>query len=436
MVDTIVLRIHNLEKYKGIYEQFYVTNKKKNTIVEGYNVCDVDGLVQEKERSYDRTRFYSDSGKFLPSVISFSINAPSYHYTVRCRIVHKTIDAISLEIEFSIPKYFYGTNVFQFVACPEYSSESNYYKLINGVRRFMSNHFFQVPSDKDIQIFRIDLCYNQFFLNKTEALAYQAAQREHAEKYCLAKNMRFVPHPECKNWAILTQRYSLKCYHKGTEFEDHDYKMIVKGFTSGVTKNGFGGSAKIRGMPPYDLKYLQEQADRILRYEITFRNTMIHYVTMYNFFESPVADRPAFICNDNLYKYIRRASKMGTFNKVCQSFDIQAMSGTEYFCSKVKDFMLKTEFDNSYGSAVVLSSAVTFNYPVYRLLFDFFWTKVKDMQIDTRSNVPELVKKIDDYNNRCIERKKARMTKKGDMKKVGSIGAVCWFRRCCLSILI
>ena len=412
MVDTIGIRIHNLQNYKALYEQYYVTGTKKNTVVEGYNLVDVDGVVAEKSRSYTRSRFYQDSGKFLPINFSTDIFAPSCHYSVRCRFVHKSLTEITMEVELSLPKYFFATNLFQFVGFPEQSSEANFLRLLNGVRRLMRDLFFQLPSDYDVEIFRVDLCYNQFFNSKADALGYQKAQSAHMRQTSQSKNVRFVD-GHGQNWSLVTDRYSFKCYHKGAEFRKNDLPQLQREFHRGRNIRN-----KVKGK--YDLSYLCEVADRVLRYEITFRGSMIHYLTMYHTFES-VGERPYYIRESTLHKYVYRAARFGNFAKVGEAFNYKITSPVEMFCSKVKKFFLKSDFDRSFSPAVILSAGVTFNYCVYRLLFDFFWTKVKEAQVLNRSSVPEMVAKIEQYKERLAMKKKAKMTKKKSAVHKGGV---------------
>ena len=47
MIDTVILRIQNIDKYPIIYEQFYNPQRKKGTITQAY-VDTTTGEITEK----------------------------------------------------------------------------------------------------------------------------------------------------------------------------------------------------------------------------------------------------------------------------------------------------------------------------------------------------------------------------------------------------
>jgi hypothetical protein len=83
MVDTITLRIHNIKTYKGLYEQYLIVSKKKNTVTQGHIVVDEDGVVTEKSRLWQRVTAFGDTGNFLPDRHCFDIYTPSSNYVLR-----------------------------------------------------------------------------------------------------------------------------------------------------------------------------------------------------------------------------------------------------------------------------------------------------------------------------------------------------------------
>lgn len=410
MVDTINLRIHNVKKYKLLYEQFLPSARNKNAVVEGQTIIDEDGVVTEKERVWGRIVAFEDTGKFIPHVNRFDVTAPSSVYHVRGAIRDMAGDKAFLEIEFSIPKYFYATNVFQFLGSPPQSSEANYHQLIKGIDRFMRNTFSQVPKKTDIEIFRLDMCYNQFHKTKADAMEFLSAQRDHMKQFADGRSMRFVDTHET-TWTLLTQRYSFKCYHKGTEFAKNDAPQLVKTL------------AKHK----YNVAKLQEVADCILRYEITYRHTMIQYLTMYYTFQDMEKKKP-FLFQSPLYEQMKRLSKAGgQFAKYSEQLDIptKGMTPIDFFVSKQKRFCLRSPFDGIYSPVNVFSDTVTFNYPVYRLLFDWFWERVRQSQPEESVPVFKMVERINIYQEKLQARKdkgvyEAGKVKNGNLRAVGS----------------
>ena len=115
MIDTIVLHIHNLNSYKFLYEQVFQPTSKKDTVTELYVEKETGEVT---ERAYVRNLFYSQSSKFLPVTHRGNISVPSWDYNVRYRTLISEVSGGKMEIEFSIPKYIYGTNLFQFLGTP------------------------------------------------------------------------------------------------------------------------------------------------------------------------------------------------------------------------------------------------------------------------------------------------------------------------------
>ena len=118
MVDTITLRIHNIKRYKLLFEQFKVVSEKNKTMTQGQIVVDEDGVVSEKYKLWQRVRAFGDTGKFLPDTHRIQMHAPSSNYAFNAVLKKLDTDQAFLEIEFSLPKYLNGTNVFQLLGIP------------------------------------------------------------------------------------------------------------------------------------------------------------------------------------------------------------------------------------------------------------------------------------------------------------------------------
>lgn len=404
MLDTIVIRIHNVEKYKFIHEQTKLDAGKKSQMVVGYMAVDSDGVVEEGARTFRRGALFTSAGKFLPITTRFDINAPSHNYKCRVSVRHSDGVGSFLELELSVPKFYYGTNVFQYLPLLPHGIQDNFNHLIRAVRGVIKGFFIQMPSFEDIQIFRIDLCYNQFFSNKADALNYQCAQREHMRAYCMARGQKMFPHDVgAYDWSVVTDRYSFKCYHKGTEFQKHDLKVLEKNRKC-----------------PYHLGHLSGIADRILRYEITFRDSMLSYLLLYHTFDS-IEPSSRFLKQTNLYRYVTRLDKFGFMDAEFDRRGAGTSSGAiGFFCSKRKDFFLRSAFDGLYNERLVAESRVTFDVNVYKLIFTFFWSKVKDSQVNRVSGINEVKKLLDKYQGRLSLKKRARVTKRGSMTQKGS----------------
>jgi hypothetical protein len=305
-------------------------------------------------------------------------------------------DKAFLEIEFSLPKYFFGTNVFQLLGVPANSSEANFHMLLKAIKRVFNDKFNKLPKDSDVEIFRLDMCYNQFFKTKQDAIDYLSMGRDWMKRYCEGKNMRLVDSHDT-TWTILTERYSFKCYHKGTEFHKKDYKKLVEN----MSKHN------------YNLNQLQGIADCILRYEITYRHSMLHYLTMYYTFQD-LEKKRGYMLNSKLYDYIKRVQKRGDFAKHSSDIGIRigVVSPVDYFIGKQKKFCLRSLFDGGYSPLVIYADSVTFNYKVYRLLYDWFWALVRKAQPDEAIPIFKMKEKLLQY-----QEKKARWKHNGVLSK-------------------
>jgi hypothetical protein len=240
MIDTIKMAIHSPYSFdeKGNYfrkynQQFYNIclencNQKMNGFIlnSRTGIYRTDTIFQMKKTDYE---------SYEQMIINGSLKTPSYSYNIHYRIFDERI-----EIEFSLPKYFYGTNVFELRS---HSNKANpikiYDSLIIGTKLFFEEIFFNIKMDWGaVELLRWDFCYNQVFNTKKESLsALKYIKLKHQSKGDkLSYETGFVQ---------LTKTSYLKIYHKGEEFIKHDmYKIKHK-----------------------NVEKLAEISQRILRYE-------------------------------------------------------------------------------------------------------------------------------------------------------------------------
>src|SRR5450759_3504872 len=110
MIDTIVLRLHDLNLHKDIYDlqcrpNFNTIHKKRKIL----DFRDVSERPAEVVRDIIK---YGDSGTEKTSSLRGRFEIPSSHYNVNFAIDE---DRDLIEWNFSLPKYFYGNNIAQFV---------------------------------------------------------------------------------------------------------------------------------------------------------------------------------------------------------------------------------------------------------------------------------------------------------------------------------
>lgn len=240
MIDTIKLAIHSPIGYdqnndlKRLFNSMFyeILLKNCNQKQHGFilnsrtGIFQTDTIFQMKKTQYEN---------YEMMILNGSMKTPSYSYNIHYRIFEERV-----EIEFSLPKYFYGTNVFELKS---HSNKSNpisvYDSLIIGTKLFFEEMFFGVKIDWGaVELLRWDFCYNQTFESREQS--FQAL------KYIKLKHQSKGDRLSYETGLVqLTKTNWLKIYHKGEEFIKHDMYKV---------KN-------------LNVEKLAEISQRILRYE-------------------------------------------------------------------------------------------------------------------------------------------------------------------------
>lgn len=278
MVDTIILRIHDLRKHSDLckFVNLNFNGTSKNTL---YLTPDEADTIRNSEtidgKIYIDYFKNSRTGTHLVRFKSQKKLNCSHHYYFHAL---ENLDRDYLEFNLSIPKYVYGTNILMFCehiwnknfnygrnSSLDYNLQRSFDMLSNFIQNFFKKEF---PFDgmidfHDVEVNRIDICYNQVFDLKKSAQDYLDYQKKLRKK-----NLRVDSNNHIKYDTSLmfkTDRYSLKIYHKGPEYAKHDMKEHLR-----INKE--------KGFEYFDIDGLQSFADRILRYEISIRDTMLSYI--------------------------------------------------------------------------------------------------------------------------------------------------------------
>jgi hypothetical protein len=367
MIDTIIMRLHGLDNYKATVN---ILNKRKTGASTQFYVDEATGKGIEYKSVH--AVFYDGSNHIDLVNHRNSIKLPSSHYELAYKIDFK---ADFIEFNFSIPKYRWGTNLFQFIDYFSQSAEKQFNILMEFIRRWKAN-LLDTISDYDLEIVRLDFCYNQFFVSKEEALKYKNIQEKAFEKKARGAGS-FQKYGD-ETLMLKTDRYSFKVYHKGPEFYKGDYKRLAKN--------------NIKG---YDLQKLLDISNRILRYECTFRSSYLFYAWQ------------------QLYVNSSRHVKRNVYTYLFRTLRIQEAARSQKKISDnivAKRFFVKSRFDNwsQYLSRDGIDAPknffndhkVSFTFELFHVLFKEFWKHVNSVQIKTSSNVSVhlLRKRIDSYN--------------------------------------
>jgi hypothetical protein len=399
MIDTIVLRIHNIKDYPQLKSQFYAPKQRSNAFVKA-SVDETTGEVLET--AFNTQYVFMDTGRFINPVIRSTVYIPSSHYELSYRYDE---ERNYLEFNFSIPKYKFGTNIIQFINQYDQSALACYNEFILFIHNFLRTQLLQTPKLYDVEINRIDLCYNQMFNSKSDALLYLDEQKKLLAKY--ARSSGNNKHSYDTSWVYVTRRYSFKCYHKGTEFQKNDLKKLMK-----------------RNPLNYDLPYLIEHSDRMLRYEMTVRSSFLNYLFRQAFFESQIHGESLIYKNHLVSKYWKRLASLSPFEldgekrKQVEIYNNYSRT-SKFFClsSVYKEFDF-TEFAlamRGHNSALSLrqhqkvfnfNDTVTFDFEIFNLIFQQFWQLLHKYQFDQVVDLSVIKSKIDKLEMDKIERKK------------------------------
>lgn len=364
MIDTIVLRIHNLKKKYDAYGKSLKVLSQDDKEVIKYNTSEMfKGNVQAYQ-------YYADTDKVRFLSVRNTVYLPSSHYNIGYSLNY---ERDYLEINLSIPKFYFGTNVFQFTDKRELESYHVWKKLERFIYELFNTLFSTPPDYIDVEVNRIDVCYNQIFLSKDDALAYLKNQKQLQIAFARSDNNKFNEYGSTTIQAI-NANYSFKIYHKGTEFRKNDLKELAK----------YNPKA-------YDLKELQSVADRMLRYEITIRKSGMMYV-----FRQKVKDDVNTMFNHNLDRIHKTRTKAG---RKFIEHDINNKTFS-FHLSSIWDEMAPTPVD------LMRDTKLTFNYELFISLVDFFFDRVKRYQFDKRLT-------IEDVNNRIKKHAEIELARTG-----------------------
>ncbi|WP_445458100.1 hypothetical protein [Flavobacterium sp. HNIBRBA15423] len=277
MLDTVTFLIHNVNKkipdlsapsgysyynkfYRLLYERLLDYESKfvirsKKFLNEG-QTDNIDNDDYFKRKSIDNIGFVKRQGGIIESLNKKEF----FFYPVHGNITTASSDSTckfsinensdSLKFELSIPKYFYGHNIAQFV--PNIESQrylknpflSREFKhqaslvitrltefiatFLNDLSELLNIHNITLLNFEDIEVSRLDLCYNQFFESKAFAIDYLQAQKKiyHSR---VKKNTKITSDYDSSfAYRHNTDGFYFKIYHKGAEFIENDSKKILK----------------------------------------------------------------------------------------------------------------------------------------------------------------------------------------------------------------
>lgn len=422
MIDTIILRVHNTRRNKSLIRSLELQSKNNGYSTEFAKIDSKDVKMLRRQGFNDTKEILSilkmqRTGEFLiKSKVSKQVNA-SNHYTF-AYFINYTKDYI--EFNFSIPKYIYGSNVLMFVdhitdkgfvlsdgSTMEYNIERAFEKLRGFLIQLFRVEFLNVNVDPaDVEVHRIDVCFNQVFRTKPEALKYLEYQKRQRKKY--SRNEEGVIRDYATSLMYTTKRYSAKIYHKGSEYEKNDLKEHEK-----INKE--------KGRQYFKTNEYKDFADRILRYELTIRNGMLNYLHKKFIFRRKCPDWQIYFqqyqkVEAAIQRNQRIAEKVGTLADAEKESYLQEhpyeripkearsiYKAVSKVINKRTYFVLKTDEE------IDKYNATTVNYDCNKALFSKGLLKacfkqligfINEYQIKELPQEEMIAKLIDDYNSK------------------------------------
>lgn len=317
MIDTIVLRFHGItnryhnDKLNSHYDLAKYLDKPKEDseihYTKAYNLKFIEKLPNEYKVDY--IKYGNGELKTFLKAHRAKLEVDSSHYLCTY-VINWQRDFI--EFNFSIPKFLYGNNVGQFVNTIsdkdyfagvsykfEHQMEKVYERFISFLRYFSRSLFGEIKIDwYRVELNRIDFCFNQFFKTKEEAFEYLEYQkklnivRERTESNALRGGAYNT------GISYITKKWSFKIYHKGSEYKGQ------KG-----DKKKHEAMNEMYGKQIFDTKELQKLADKILRYEITFRSSRMSEIFRRKIFRKNSQEYKSQL---RMYRHISSKTRSGS----------------------------------------------------------------------------------------------------------------------------
>lgn len=371
MIDTVTLFINNAGHYG--YLDFFDRPGSGET---HFSIPSGD-FENVKSKSVDGV-FYNATGEtFLFNKLDKLYN-PSSNYYIG---IKPNRQADRIEVEFSIPKYFFGHNIGQWLNYDDIKTRATFQHLVKGLKRFFDEKFSVIPDWRDVEIRRLDICYNQFFENKKDCLEYLEGVKPLFSR--LARKNGRQPVPFEHGYQFVTRRMSFKVYHKGSEFRKNDIKRISE-------------MKLIR----YTASQLADIADKCLRYEATFRGSYFNYLFNYLYVTSVVSTP---LVRSSVYRrlfYHQRIGEGG--NNSSRSFAFASEYDSMGFLPSgvyIGENYLPP--DLARYKKMLFPQQVTFDLVLYDRMEKAFWSMVKKVQPTTTSGDWRLfLERVKDFNSK------------------------------------
>lgn len=220
MIDTIKLSLDRTLN-TSIYDSLLLNSEQR---MHGFLMNSSTGIHESTELWRAKSQQYNVYNKNINNyethemlIINGKMRVPSWNYNIHYRAFEDRI-----ELEFSLPKFIYGTNVLELRSHYNKLKGSPYDFLLMGVKKFFNYFFFGHKVDYGgIKLLRWDFCYNQVFGSLEDSLKTLHFIKYKHEKKKDTKSFE-------TGFVQLSKTNYLKIYHKGAEFNIHDKQQMIK----------------------------------------------------------------------------------------------------------------------------------------------------------------------------------------------------------------
>ena len=386
-------------------------------------VDDVDNFASSGFK-FEWLKFY-DTGSEMTIYHRNKKYVPSSHYSIAYSI---KFDRDYIEFNLSIPKYLYGNNIAQFVRSPEnknffrakhndleQSKKELYNRIINFTKYFFNSEFGDMKFDyKKIEVNRIDFCFNQFFNSKHDALDFMDMQKRIPKKYARDTGNKFQNYATTLSY--VSKAFSFKVYHKGAEYYKNDAKRHKQ----------LNSELNLKGKKEmFDIPFLQTTADRILRYEATFRAKYMSRLYAQTTFRAHSKDYQKLREQYNRYhsktksgSEFVKADKNGVMQQVLNKEQLAFYKKFKAGLQKVNTFFIEVDYQIREHEAVYSFdfpdkyNEAKFSKELVEAMFDKFHEMSNEFQVKEMPTLEKVLRKINNSNKETIEKKE----RWGDMK--------------------
>jgi hypothetical protein len=435
MFDTVEIRLHNINlKYQSVLEYIINNHVQKSARFQTYLTN--EELQQFKE--YPQFIRTIQNGKNnSTSTQKYDIFVPSSHYHI-ATCYNSSRDFLMFNV--SIPKYLYGNNIAQYLDSVlnrdfslfdasklDFHKKKLYSKLVNFINLFFKSEFPGNDFDwQDIEIYRFDICYNQIFNTKEDALKYLDYQKKLSKRH--ERQSSDIIRDFKTSIDYKGKLFYYKIYHKGSEYETVGDKKEHKKVNANLLKE----IDKIKEQSPekyeflkndlnfrkefFDIDYLQKLSDRILRYEISLTKNFFSYYLFTktygkNMSGRIIGEKTKKYNNDEFVEYRQRFESLWKLSK----------QGTELHKLPQKDRMFFKEFrrisEKKYSFHFKLSQDENVRFlglkrfnplqttrmilddKMIEFCFDYFMKMIKSFQLSEKPKMDAFIEALDDYNN-------------------------------------